>query len=317
MTTLPKRVQATIFKVSTLDVSVAVLRNRPFHPLPDGVEGSSAGWVANDHPELFPGVDDLESTLFRDGEANSALYRWRMRIDSRKVPAYLISMRMEAAERARGKKLSKAEKREIREAVAKEVLPKLPATSRFYDVIACEGRTPLIVLCSCSASVRESFQNLILDAIKSDTVPQWVNWTQVDSSTPHPLLEYLSKEPEDEPLVATFDGDIRIQVGDECYTIEADPAISTETARELRGEGGILRRAQVVLTLDEPHSPVWGATVDTWRGAVTVDVNDREADGESDAEISDRRAANLIRFAEAWWPMVERCNEAEERKLNS
>lgn len=118
-------------------------------------EEVSVGWVTPADPtgETF-GLEDL------DGGAGTWL---RFRLDKKKMPMKWLQIHRDAAEKARGKKLSARERREMKDDLMEKLLPRVLPTIALVDALLFFDRK-LVMLFATSKSARESFGKLFFES---------------------------------------------------------------------------------------------------------------------------------------------------------
>ena len=113
-------------------------------------EEVSFGWVT-------PG-DPSGETFARDDVASAGTsVRLRFRMDAKKFPASKLQMERASAERAKGRRLSARERRELKAGLHEQLLPGLLPRTQLVDVIA-EGDRCLLL--SSSRAARDVFTKL-------------------------------------------------------------------------------------------------------------------------------------------------------------
>lgn len=128
------------------------LANRRFRTIENAAsEEVSVGWVTQVDPtgDRFS-VDDL------DGGTGAWL---RMRMDRKSMPKAWLQMRLREAETAKGRKLSARERRELKDDLADQLLPRvLPATANIDALLFHDRRT--LLLFSTAKGARDAFLKL-------------------------------------------------------------------------------------------------------------------------------------------------------------
>lgn len=98
-----------------------------------------------------------------DGGAGTWL---RMRTDVKKMPAAWLAMHRAAAEKAKGKKLSARERRELKDDILEKLLPRVLPRTGFVDALLFHDRK-LVLLFATSKSARESFGKLFFESFQA------------------------------------------------------------------------------------------------------------------------------------------------------
>ena len=118
-------------------------------------EEVSAGWVTQADPS--GGSFDLE-----DLDAGPATWL-RVRVDTKKLPGERVKQRMAEWRREHGKPPTARQCREIKDALAEELLPKqLPTTKNIDALLYAERR--IVLLFAAGKSARETFGKLWLES---------------------------------------------------------------------------------------------------------------------------------------------------------
>lgn len=132
------------------------LANRRFRSIENAAsEEVSFGWVTPLDPtgETFA-LEDL------DGGAGTWL---RVRIDKKSMPKKWLQIHRDAAEKARGKKLSARERREMKDDLTEKLLPRvLPAITLVDALLFFEQK--LVLLFATSKNAREAFGKLFFES---------------------------------------------------------------------------------------------------------------------------------------------------------
>lgn len=123
-------------------------------------EEVSVGWVTPEDPsgESFA-IEDL------DGGVGAWL---RVRVDKKALPAKWVALHVAAAEKAKGKKLTAKERRELKEDLADHLLPRVLPTVTFVDALLWRDR---VFLFSGSRSSAEAFATLWWLTFGASVVP--------------------------------------------------------------------------------------------------------------------------------------------------
>jgi len=131
------------------------LKNRRFRTIENAAsEEVSAGWVTAGDPtgDSFD-AEDL------DGGAGTWL---RFRIDKKKMPMKWLQIHRDAAEKSRGKKLSARERRELKDDLMEQLLPRVLPTITLVDALLYHDRKT-VQLFATSKTARETFGKLFFD----------------------------------------------------------------------------------------------------------------------------------------------------------
>lgn len=132
------------------------LRTRRFRSIESAAsEEVSVGWVTPVDPtgETFS-VDDL------DGGAGTWL---RFRMDKKTMPKEWLRTHRDAAEKARGKKLSARERRELKDDLTEKMLPRVLPTITKVDALLFYDHK-LVLLFATSKGAREAFGKLFFES---------------------------------------------------------------------------------------------------------------------------------------------------------
>lgn len=114
-------------------------------------EENSVGWVTPADPT---------GDAFAPDELVAGQCWWlRFRMDAKKLPASKMQMEIANAERARGKKLSARERRELKDDLHERLLPGILPRTTMVDVLVSPDRRTALVL-SSSKAAREAFGEL-------------------------------------------------------------------------------------------------------------------------------------------------------------
>ena len=118
-------------------------------------EDVSIGWVT-------PGDPTGDSFVLEDMDAGGNWWL-RFRVDAKKFPAARLQMEIANAERARGKRLSARERRELKDDLHERLLPGILPRTQFVDVLVHRDLHTALLL-STSKAAREAFGKLCKDA---------------------------------------------------------------------------------------------------------------------------------------------------------
>ena len=121
-------------------------------------EEVSIGWVTPADPtgDSFA-LEDL------DGGAGTWL---RFRMDKKTMPKKWLQIHRDAAEKARGKKLSARERRELKDDLTEKMLPRVLPAITLVDALLFWDRK-LVLLFATSKSARESFGKLFFESFQA------------------------------------------------------------------------------------------------------------------------------------------------------
>ncbi|MEO6596315.1 MAG: recombination-associated protein RdgC [Planctomycetota bacterium] len=131
------------------------LANRRFRTIENAAsEEVSVGWVTPADPtgDSFA-LEDL------DGGVGTWL---RFRIDKKKLPMKWLQIHRDAAEKARGKKLSARERRELKDDLTEKLLPRVLPTINLVDALLFYERKTLLLFAT-SKSACEAFGKLFFE----------------------------------------------------------------------------------------------------------------------------------------------------------
>ena len=119
-------------------------------------EEVSVGWVT-------PGDPTGDSFVLEDMDAGG--HWWlRFRVDAKKFPASKLQVEIANAERARGKRLSARERRELKDDLHEKLLPSILPRTQFFDVLVHRDLHTALLL-STSKAAQEAFGKLCRDAL--------------------------------------------------------------------------------------------------------------------------------------------------------
>lgn len=143
------------------DLSFAeALAQRRFRTIENAAsEEVSVGWVTPADPtgDSFA-LEDL------DGGVGTWL---RLRIDKKTLPKKWLAIHRDAAEKARGKKLSAKERRDLKDDLTEKLLPRVLPTVNLVDALLFHDKKT-VLLFATGKSVREAFGKLFFETF---TVP--------------------------------------------------------------------------------------------------------------------------------------------------
>lgn len=111
-------------------------------------EEVSAGWVT-----AFDPTGDSFALEDLDGGVGTWL---RLRIDKKTLPKKWLQIHRDVAEKARGKKLSARERRELKDDLAEKLLPRVLPAVQLIDALLFHDKR-IVLLFATSKSARESF----------------------------------------------------------------------------------------------------------------------------------------------------------------
>ncbi len=122
-------------------------------------EEVSVGWVTPADP-----TGDSFSLEDLDGGVGTWL---RFRLDKKALPKKWLQIHRDAAEKARGKKLSARERRELKDDLTEKLLPRVLPTITLVDALLFHDRS-LVLLFASSKTARETFAKLFFETF---TIP--------------------------------------------------------------------------------------------------------------------------------------------------
>lgn len=125
-------------------------------------EEVSIGWVTPADP-----TGDNFSTEDLDGGVGTWL---RLRIDKKSMPMKWLQIHRDAAEKARGKKLSAKERRELKDDLMDQLLPRVLPTITLVDALLFEERKT-VLLFATSKSAKEAFTKLFFETFSLQLEP--------------------------------------------------------------------------------------------------------------------------------------------------
>ncbi|MFK7739211.1 MAG: recombination-associated protein RdgC [Planctomycetota bacterium] len=122
-------------------------------------EEVSVGWVTPADPT---------GDTFSPEDLDGGLGTWlRFRMDKKAMPMKWLQIHRDAAEKARGKKLSAKERRELKDDLMDQLLPRVLPTITLVDALLFHDRKT-VLLFATSKSAKESFTKLFFETF---TVP--------------------------------------------------------------------------------------------------------------------------------------------------
>jgi DNA recombination-dependent growth factor C len=117
-------------------------------------EEVSVGWVTPADPT---------GDSFTQEDLDGGVGTWlRMRIDKKTLPKKWLAIHRDATEKARGKKLTAKERRELKDDLTERLLPRVLPTVNLVDALLFFEKK-LVLLFATSKSVRESFGKLFFE----------------------------------------------------------------------------------------------------------------------------------------------------------
>lgn len=133
----------------------AALQQRRFRSIETAAsEEVSVGWVTPPDP-----TGDSFAPEDLDGGNGTWL---RFRIDKKKLPMKWLQIRRDAAEKARGKKLSARERRELKDDLTETLLPRVLPAITLVDALLWHDRRTVMLFAS-SKNAREVFGKLFFE----------------------------------------------------------------------------------------------------------------------------------------------------------
>lgn len=117
-------------------------------------EEVSVGWVT----QALPTGDEF---TVEDLDAGAATWL-RMRIDKKTLPRKWLMIHLDSEERARGKKLTPRERKELKQDIGEKLLPRVLPTVNLVDALLFHDRKT-VLLFATSKSVVESFTKLFFE----------------------------------------------------------------------------------------------------------------------------------------------------------
>lgn len=114
-------------------------------------ERQSIGWVTP--------ADPTGESFERDDMDHDVAWWLRLRIDTKKLPTTWLSIYASSAERSRGRPLNRKERRELKDELERQLLPKVLPTVKLVDALYVPTRQQ-VHLFATGASVRDAFTKL-------------------------------------------------------------------------------------------------------------------------------------------------------------
>jgi hypothetical protein len=134
------------------------LNKRRFRTIEDAAsEEVSAGWVT----AVDPTGDSFAS---EDMDAGAATWI-RFRIDKKQLPRKWLQIHRDVAEKAKGKKLSAKERRELKDDLMDKLLPRVLPAINMVDALLYHDRKTIVLL-NTSKTVGETFQKLFFESFQ-------------------------------------------------------------------------------------------------------------------------------------------------------
>lgn len=138
------------------DAFSQALARRRFRTIENAAsEEVSAGWVTPADP-----TGDSFAAEDLDGGAGTWL---RFRIDKKVLPKKWLQIHRDVAEKARGKKLSARERREMKDDLTEKLLPRVLPTIQLVDALLFAERR-MVLLFASSKNARETFGKLFFES---------------------------------------------------------------------------------------------------------------------------------------------------------
>jgi hypothetical protein len=141
------------------------LENRRFRSIEDAAsEEVSLGWVTPADPT---------GDSFDPGDMASGCGTWlRMRIDKKALPKAWLQIHRDGAEKARGKKLSGKERRELRDELMSRLLPRVLPSVRLVDALLLHERKAVLLFATgkglCETFGKLFFTTFSLPLVQAD-----------------------------------------------------------------------------------------------------------------------------------------------------
>ena len=134
----------------------SALANRRFRTIEDAAsEEVSAGWVTPADPT---------GNSFAPEDLDGGTGTWlRFRIDKKVLPKKWLQIHRDVAEKAKGKKLSARERRELKDDLASKLLPRVLPTIQLVDALLFHEKKTVLLFAS-SKNARETFGKLFFES---------------------------------------------------------------------------------------------------------------------------------------------------------
>ena len=134
------------------------LQKRRFRTIEDAAsEEISSGWVTPVDPTG-------DSFAAEDMDAGNGAWL-RIRIDKKQLPRKWLQIHRDVAEKAKGKKLSAKERRELKDDLMDKLLPRVLPTINMVDALLYHERKTVVLL-NTSKAVGETFQKLFFESFQ-------------------------------------------------------------------------------------------------------------------------------------------------------
>ena len=125
-------------------------------------EAVSIGWVT---------PADATGDSFSPEDLDGGIGTWlRLRIDKKSMPMRWLQIHRDATEKARGKKLSAKERRELKDDLMDQLLPRVLPTITLVDALLFEERKT-VLLFATSKSAKEAFGKLFFETFTLQLEP--------------------------------------------------------------------------------------------------------------------------------------------------
>jgi Putative exonuclease, RdgC len=133
----------------------AALARQRFRTIEDAAsEEVSVGWIT---------AADPTGDSFAPADLEAGTGHWlRMRIDKKQLPRKWLAIHRDVAERAKGRKLSARERRELKDDLADKLLPRVLPTVNLVDALLFFDRRTVLLL-QTARSVVEAFHKLFFE----------------------------------------------------------------------------------------------------------------------------------------------------------
>jgi hypothetical protein len=141
------------------------LQNRRFRSIEDAAsEEVSIGWVT----PADPTGDSFDTADMASGPGT-----WlRMRLDKKALPKTWLQIHRDGAEKARGKRMSGKERRELRDELMSRLLPRVLPTVRLIDALLLPDRKAVLLFATgkglCEAFSKLFFTTFSLPLVQAD-----------------------------------------------------------------------------------------------------------------------------------------------------